>query len=161
MTSKATTDKYRGELAARLSSVTSGHALVRVAAETGVGPETVRRYLRGASTVPAEFISRVAVTYKARPEYLLTGDGPVYEWEVKQVGLAEHTSSELFRELLRREVERELGAAAAREPKNGAEEPVTAQLSVRPDGGRIVAGLAEYLAGGGRSSHRHPPGPAR
>jgi transcriptional regulator with XRE-family HTH domain len=59
------------EIAARLRGALSGCSYRGVAARTGFHHESVRRYMRGESKIPAEFVSAVCAVYGVEPGTLL------------------------------------------------------------------------------------------
>lgn len=61
-------------MALRLSQL-EGWTLQRLADETGEGYKNVQRWVSGAVTVPAHFITRYAAVVPVDPVWLLTGDG--------------------------------------------------------------------------------------
>ena len=64
------------EIAAALRA-TLGHRTYRqIGRDTGIHPESVRRYFRGKSRIPASFIAVISATYDIRPDSLLMKKQP-------------------------------------------------------------------------------------
>ena len=60
-------------LANRLAKTFEGHSVRSVGQQTGYHPETIRRYIQGASTTPADFVGRIVNEFGVSSHFILTG----------------------------------------------------------------------------------------
>ena len=84
-------------IAKRLMAAVDGETLREVALTTGYNTETTRRYMKGESRLPADFIRQIAIHYTCDARYLL--GVPI---EPEKVNLKLVTTDKLVDELGRR-----------------------------------------------------------
>lgn len=101
-------------IAKRLSNATQGDSFRAVGQQTGYNSETIRRYLQGLSSVPADFVGRVAICYGQSGHFLVTGTHRVPCSEQLRLVPTDRLINELGRRLMMIE-DSAVGSALLRE----------------------------------------------
>ncbi|MEM1071532.1 MAG: hypothetical protein AAGB48_01180 [Planctomycetota bacterium] len=83
------------ELHERLEQAAAGKTYRWIAKATNAHPETVRRYMQGA-TPNIEFVTAFCNVFSINPQWLLSGEGPMRRDEVRGYHLAEADPSDLL-----------------------------------------------------------------
>lgn len=101
---KSQLDKKRflreATLAERLSEATRGESFRAVGHQTGYNSETIRRYLQGLSSVPADFVGRITFCYDQSGHFLLTGTHRVPSEEQLRLVTTDRLINEIGRRML-------------------------------------------------------------